>query len=213
MGKRKFKKTKSTRPIDGVVFFSHDWCMKHVCFAFFVCVATACSGPVPGELAPNEPYQTETEESTWEAEGYQVEALAEYDIQARVLSRKKYSHDLSPLDLALGWEKMSDPAVYGNLSISQSGRWYHYRWRNKPPIPLGEIISQSANVHMIPKDPDIRKKLMKIDEGDVVHLTGKLVQVTKENPRFVWKSSLRRDDSGDGACELLWVEDVEIIVD
>lgn len=68
---------------------------------------------------------------------YELEALANFDIEARVLSKENYYADreseLVPVDLALGWGAMSDSSVLEKLSISQSGRFYFYRWKNEPP--------------------------------------------------------------------------------
>jgi hypothetical protein len=67
----------------------------------------------PGVQAPDPPLQidisTPQEIKTGE---YTITPLAEFHIRAKVLAKKKYyfgrQADLSPLDLALGWEKMSD---------------------------------------------------------------------------------------------------------
>ena len=48
-------------------------------------------------------------------EGYQIRPLAQFAVRARVLGREDYrmdkEADLSPIDLALGWKQMADPAV------------------------------------------------------------------------------------------------------
>jgi hypothetical protein len=46
--------------------------------------------------------------------------------------------------------------------------------------------------------------------GALVHLGGELVQAT--GPQIgTWRSSLSRTDSGNGACELLYLEDLEVL--
>lgn len=66
----------------------------------------------------------------------------------------------------------------------------------------------AANTHVIPADDAVRAELFELKSGDVVRLTGQLVEVT--GPKgFTMRSSLRRDDSGDGACEVLYVRGVE----
>lgn len=135
-----------------------------------------------------------------------LQPLAGFSIQARVLGRQDYrlgrEAEFSPTDLALGWGRMTEDAVLSHLQISQSSRWYRYRWSDAPPIPLQEIIRSSANMHMIPADDAVAAALRRIERGDRVRIDGWLVQVEGEDWR--WRSSLTRDDSGGGACELVY---------
>jgi len=43
--------------------------------------------------------------------------------------------------------------------------------------------------------------------GQVVHLTGQLIEA-RANDGWRWRSSLTRDDTGAGACELFRVESI-----
>ena len=89
-------------------------------------------------------------------------------------------------------------------STTQSGRWYHYRWGAEgPPLPLAEIIRSSANMHLIPADENVARALARVSPGQTVRLQGWLVEARRDD--FVWRSSMSRDDSGGGACELVYV--------
>lgn len=136
-----------------------------------------------------------------------VQPLAGFSIEARVLGRDDYhlgrESEVSPTDLALGWGRMTEDAVLSGLEISQSSRWYRYRWKDAPPIPVQEIIRSSANMHMIPADDAVATALRRIARGDRVRIDGWLVQLEAGDWR--WRSSLTRDDSGGGACELVYV--------
>lgn len=141
-------------------------------------------------------------------EGAVVRPLAGFSVDARVLGREDYRFGteatFSPTDLALGWGRMREDAVLGKLDISQSGRWYRYSWRGDPPLPLNEIISSSANMHMIPADSRVAAQLHRIRPDDHVRIDGWLVRIEADDG-WRWNSSLRRDDSGGGACELVYV--------
>jgi hypothetical protein len=141
-------------------------------------------------------------------EGASLQPLAGFSVDARVLSREDYSFgreaEYSPTDLALGWGRMGDDAVLDRLDISQSSRWYQYRWRGDPPIPPREIIRSSANMHMIPSDRTVASALREVRPGQRVRIDGWLVQVDA-NDGWHWRSSLTRDDTGDGACEVVYV--------
>jgi hypothetical protein len=134
--------------------------------------------------------------------------LAGFSVAARVLSREPYRGDreaaYAPLDLALGWGRMRDDAVLSRLDISQGGRWYHYRWRDQPPLPPDEIARSSANMHMVPASPTVAAALDQIEPGDAVRIDGWLVQIEAEDG-WRWRSSLSRDDTGGGACEVVYV--------
>ncbi len=146
-------------------------------------------------------------------EGHTLRPLAAFALEARVLGREDYrfdrNADLSPTDLALGWQRMADPAFYKQLEISQRGRWYHYRWgAGGPPLPLQEIIRSSANMHLVPANAAVARAIDRVREDQTVRLKGWLVEVHGDDG-WQWRSSLSRDDSGDGACELIYVCEFE----
>lgn len=134
--------------------------------------------------------------------------LAGLSLDARVLSRKDYDHgreaDLSPTDLALGWGRMREDDVLQRLDISQSGRWYFYRWSGDAPLPPDEIVRSSANMHLIPADESVARALDDVRDGDRVRMDGWLIEAEAPDG-WRWRSSLSREDSGDGACEVVYV--------
>lgn len=171
--------------------------------------------PGPGELAPDDPVQAGTSsEARITAGRWQLTPRARYDIRARVLGREDYRFDalsdLIPEDLALGWGRMSDDGILSGLVIGQSARFYTWHTRTAEwPIPREEIVSHSANTHVIPANATVRAELARIRVGDVVHLEGQLVDGQRDDGVSM-HTSMVRSDSGAGACEVLWVEHVEI---
>ncbi len=162
---------------------------------------------VPTQTLPRSPRLIERDES----DGYQLTPLADYTIRARVLGTERYRFDriadLVPLDLALGWMSMSDSRVLDRIHVFQTSRRFYYWMPGGVVSPEAAKIS-AANTHVIPADDAVRAELFELKSGDVVRLTGQLVEVT--GPKgFTMRSSLRRDDSGDGACEILYVRGVE----
>ena len=156
-----------------------------------------------------EPLQEETNLPAFRFKNTTITPLATFLIRARILSREDYSFDkaskVSPIDLALGWGRMADPAVYKTLNIKQSLRFYSYSWKSSPPIPLAEIIESSANMHLIPTDKLVERALKRAKEGKFIRIKGLLVEVN-DNDEWKWRSSLTRSDSGAGACEIIFVE-------
>lgn len=158
--------------------------------------ATPLQSPVPGSL---QPFRLQVATLT---------PLAGFSVDARVLSREDYRRgreaELSPTDLALGWGRMREDAVLARLDISQGGRFYRYRWRGDPPLPPAELVRSSANMHLIPASLAVAEALQDIGDGQRVRIDGWLVEA-QTGDGWRWRSSTTREDSGAGACELVYV--------
>jgi hypothetical protein len=166
-----------------------------------------------GILAPGEPVQAPAEvATTWTFHEHTLTALAAFEIRARVLSVERYRFDrpaeLSPVDLALGWGSMSDSKVLEAFTIEQRDRWYFWRAAHMP-IPEAEVIGHSANMHMIPANDGVARRLKAARVGQLVHLKGQLVRVDGKDG-WHWVSSLSRTDTGDGSCEVIWVQSATV---
>lgn len=165
----------------------------------------------PGVLVPQAPRQVElTEAAAFTHDQYTITPLADFQLKARVLGVEAYrmgaEAKLSPVDLALGWQNMSDTQVLQDIEISQGNRFYF--WRTETfPIPRKQIESQSANMHLVPANEDVARQLKQARVGSLVSISGKLIGVSGEGG-WEWRSSLTRDDTGNGACELIWVESI-----
>ncbi len=166
-----------------------------------------------GVLLPNEPLQTAASAGPAMHGDAQLTPLADFEIDARVLHRKVYHDgqaDLVPVDLALGWGPMSDQGVLDRMSISQSMRCYFFEYKLPPPIPKEEIVAHSTNLHVIPANSEIAAKCKSLRQGELVHLRGELVEARRPNGAS-WRSSLSRTDTGNGACELMLVNEVAVL--
>ncbi|UTW12677.1 hypothetical protein [Marinobacterium rhizophilum] len=166
-----------------------------------------------GVLVEQAPRQAAVSRPPFDHEGYRIDALAEFDIDARVLGKERYwldrESDLSKYDLALGWGPMSDSRVLDRIDIRQSGRWY--RWRAEQlPIARQQIEQSSANMHLVPADDYIERQIAGLRTGDLVRISGYLIKATAADG-WRWRSSLTREDVGQGACELVYVEAIEIL--
>ena len=150
---------------------------------------------------------------SFQHDSYQITPLAEFSLQAKVLGRENYwldrESELSPTDLALGWQTMSDETVLSQINISQSNRWYY--WQVEAfPIPRRELEKQSANMHIVPADEHVAVLLRQVKSGQVIKLEGQLIKAQAADG-WRWQSSLTREDTGAGACELVYVTTLEVI--
>jgi hypothetical protein len=168
----------------------------------------------PGMTAPNDPVQENLNENgMMMVDDFFLTPMATFQIEARVLSTQRYrsgrESDLSPLDLTLGWGPMSDETNLEKIDIRQSARFYFWK-TDRFPIPRKDIETHSANMHMIPSNDRVESLLKQIKPGETVTITGKLVNVEAADG-WRWRTSLTRNDTGNGACEIVYVEKVEII--
>lgn len=183
------------------VMIWRDWSMREVVHPPGVLVAEIPSQ----ELVGGEPLTT--------IDDYHILPRAKFEIRARVLSREDYrwgtEADLSPMDLALGWGAMSDQTNLDQITVQQRSRWYFTHYEHPAPLSDQQIIQNSGNMHMIPSRPWLEKELRKIRTGDIVQLNGYLVDI-ETNSGWNWRTSLSRKDSGNGACEIVYLESVII---
>ncbi len=169
----------------------------------------------PGILAPNSPIQENLKKNEiWIYKNHVITSIANFEITCKVLNIRSYGNDkmsdFCPLDIAVGWGKMSDQSVVDQIDIKQQHRWYVWQ-TDHFPIPRGELESSSSNIHTIPASDEILDKLEDIIRGNIIKMKGKLVNVKDDNSNFIWRTSTKRTDTGSGACEILWVEKVKIL--
>ncbi len=169
----------------------------------------------PGILVAQQPQQTLLPEDikSIKYKDVLVKRLADFQMKARVLGTQRYwlgqTAAVAPFDVAFGWNQMSDSSVLEKLNISQSNRFYFYNWDNDNLIDSSVVSVNSANMHLIPSTKDIESKIKKLRVGNIVNLSGQLVRVDFKDGSEM-KSSLSRDDTGAGACEVIWVTSLDI---
>ena len=168
--------------------------------------------PPDGVLVPDDPQQTDVASGAKMQVGHwTLTVRADYRITARILARERYHFDaladLVPEDLALGWGPMSDNRNLRAVDISQSNRFYFWRTPADSPIDRDSIITHSANTHVIPQNALVARQLLRLRPGQVVTLSGELVDGVRDDGRWI-KTSLVRNDTGAGACEVMLVSDV-----
>lgn len=168
----------------------------------------------PGVLAPDHPVQMslDSADRAYTREGFRLIPRATFTATVRVLAKERYRFDtlasLSPVDLAVGWGPMSDTSVLQDLRITQGGRFYYWRV-DELPVPRAIIESHSANWHIIPATRAVERALGGVREGSIVKLTGELVDI-EGGDGGAMRTSLRRDDTGAGACEIVRVVSLAI---
>lgn len=137
---------------------------------------------------------------------------ANYRIYAMVVSKKGYNFGweskIAPYDLALVWSGLMLPENQRGIRYSQSNRWYFYRYDAGYPLAKSYIRSHSSNHHMIPANDNLKNALKSVKVKDKIYMEGYLVNIkgTVKGRNVWWNTSMSRNDSGDGACEILYLK-------
>ena len=137
---------------------------------------------------------------------------AEYRIYAMVVSKYKYSWGwqswISPFDLALVWNKLMLPEGQKGIMFSQGSRWYYFQYDAQYPFNKEYIETHSANNHIIPANKAILNAIKKVHNKERIYMEGYLVDIAglADNRDVSWNTSLSRNDTGEGSCEIFYVK-------
>ncbi|MGC8762502.1 MAG: hypothetical protein ACP5VN_02535 [Acidobacteriota bacterium] len=165
--------------------------------------------PVQEALADPVPFRIE--KGGWTVT---ITPRASYAVRGIVLSVERYRFDrnalLSPCDVALAWGPLVEGGLYRKIRWDQSGRWYWWAYGGSFPYDNAFIARYSANTHIIPATPNVGKAAAALKRHRPAELRGYLVDVDakRDGQSFWWHSSLSREDTGDGSCEVLFLEQV-----
>ncbi len=142
-------------------------------------------------------------------DGTIVRPVATYEITARLLHRERYRwdamSDIAPVDLGVGWHRMSDQSVIDGYRFSNRDRYLTFQCDNGPDSVIDS--ASTANMHMLPANEEIRGRLLDLNVGEVFFARGYLVCVDRPG-MHPWSSSLSREDTGMGACEIMWIKEI-----
>ncbi len=103
------------------------------------------------------------------------------------------------------------------MKFRQDMRFCFGNWDNSSGFKLSEV----SNNHLVIENEALREKAFSINEGDQIRIKGKLVNVKVvnldgklekyESKSLSRNSSVKLGDSGAGACEVIYVEELEVI--
>jgi len=153
---------------------------------------------------------------------YRVQPRYRYELNAVVVSlhhsdtwwdyaHKAWSDHVNILDLCVAWGDSVRSGAYRDVSFGNNQwecHWSYSSGRARQHFRNEEV----ANNHIVTDDPAVAKALRSIRIGDQIRLRGYLVDYMgwKEGRQTVQRvSSESRTDTGNGACEVLYVDGFE----
>ncbi len=145
--------------------------------------------------------------------------VARYRIAAVVASKRKYTEGwgaaVMPFDLALVWGRLTDPDIAKRLQIKHDNTrlaWFRIKG-DDAPVSFEYAMSHGSNNHLIPATGNLFRAIDRdVGVKDRVEIEGYLVngEGLVEGQAIRLKTSLTREDSDRGACEILYVTSLRI---
>lgn len=180
---------------------------------------------VEEETAPLDPFQEPIQNDIQNVQSFTMNKgslqllvfpRAKYEITAQVVSKKRYrdgwASKIAPYDFALAWGRLIESEISKFIMYSQIKRFYFFTCKWNCPVTQNYIGDHSSNNHLMPANINIFNALKKIKEGNTIQLWGYLVNVEGmcQQTEVNWASSTTREDTGNGACELIYVEKIRL---
>lgn len=148
---------------------------------------------------------------------YLVKPVADYELWGLVVTHNDISsmfdsyHDKNSVDtkdLCVIWGHNLRSDDFKRMKFWSSSFVCHARFSNRV-VFYGKQLS---NNHLITDKPALRKLISKVRVGDQIRIKGMLVNYANARwPKHWRRSSVRRTDTGMGACEVSFVNDMEIV--
>ncbi len=153
-------------------------------------------------------------------EKYVIQPIATYDISGLVVTHNDISsifdayhtkHSVDFRDICLVWGANVGSGIYLRHKFWSMPWSCHYQaLDNTAESTLVE--NQISNNHLIAADDSVRNTIINFKIGDQIRLTGKLINYWRADfPEYSRQSSTTREDTGNGACEVVWVESAELL--
>lgn len=145
-----------------------------------------------------------------------IELTHRFEILGEAVSVARYrwafTNPYFEVDLGLAW----GPRVKEykeKLKFRQTARWLMWSYQGAmDEATRFDIQTHVGNLHLIPATgrSELLKAIRSLEKGDLVRIKGFLVQIFGPTGNLIAVSSTSREDSGDGACEIVWVEEIQI---
>ena len=126
------------------------------------------------------------------------------------VSHKLWNDFINVKDVCVIWGKNVETGVYKRMTFRNRDFTCFYRY---PDRETGELFTENclSNNHLLPADPLVAEAVLKARKGDQVHFKGWLVSYGQKDAPYSRRSSTVRNDRGNGACEVVYVTEFEIL--
>lgn len=157
----------------------------------------------------NEQEYTVTPKFNYELDGVIV-SYHDADAFGDIWHHKRWKDFINLRDLCVIWGENVATGVYQNMQFSNDS-WTC--WASWPDRETGELFNMTAlsNNHLLTDDEAVKTALMAAEPGDHIRLRGVLAEYSNTAANFQRGTSTVRTDTGNGACETIYLDEFEII--
>ncbi len=147
---------------------------------------------------------------------YNIFLVADYIISGKVVSTKRYTSDVGadilPYDVGFVWGELIRPKYDKYVTNYHNDRTLFTTFYSNCPLSFEYVRQHVSNTHVIIPNDNIFKGIESIKKNQFAVLEGYLANIegNVKGQTVIWKTSLVRDDEGDGACETMYVKKVTI---
>lgn len=127
----------------------------------------------------------------------------------RNISHAKWGDYFNIGDLCIVWGENVKIRDFNDFDF-WNGDWTCYVRTNSSVAWANFKMNQLSNNHILPATPDVEKQFKSIRIGDQIEFSGELVSYSIDNgPER--ETSISREDTGNGACEVIHVRSISVI--
>ena len=185
------------------------------------------SFPPARNILPNltaEPVQTDSNVRpftfTYEGSSYQIFPRANYNIRGLVVTHNNISgigdmyhtsKSVDLKDLCLIWGENASSPYLKEIQFWSEPWTCNFYTKNQEAYSSFQQDRLSNN-HVLASTPEVRRIIESVKIGDQIEMRGMLVDYHPQGAsELLRKTSLIRTDTGNGACEVLYVESIRIL--
>lgn len=172
------------------------------------------------------PLQTETDLDSFLIEAkelkYTIHPKFDYELYGVVVSysnadgftniwhHKRWRDFINVRDLCVIWGKNVESGVYKRMKFDSDSWTCWAYWPDQETRTLFTMNALSNN-HIVSDDDKVKAALMQAEPGDLIRLKGVLAEYVNHTGGYTRGTSTTRDDTGQGACETIYVDEFAIV--
>lgn len=172
------------------------------------------------------PVQTETARDAFaiEANGlqYTIHPKFDYELYGVIVSysnadgftniwhHKRWQDFINVRDLCVIWGNNIESGVYRQMKFNSDSWTCWAYWPNRETAAQFTMNALSNN-HLVTDNDRIKAALMQAEPGDLIRIKGVLAEYVNPAGGYTRGTSTTREDTGQGACETIYVDEFAIV--
>lgn len=173
-----------------------------------------------------EPIQLATDRNAFKTQvngqEYTITPKYDYELQGVVVSfhnadsfydmwhYKRWLDFLNERDLCVIWGDNVASGAYKKVTFSNDSWTCWFAWQDSETSRLFRFNAISNN-HLLVDNAALKSALMASEPGDHIHFKGMLAEYANKANGFTRGTSTNREDTGNGACETVYLTDFEVV--